>query len=144
MFIFLLVYIISFVVAVREVIKGNRDGILIYMIFGLSIYTTAMCIAFTMGLKGVIPFLQTFKELLVLATLILNIINLKTKPRLHLIDYLILAFLIYSILYTILPLGEQGFVVRLMALKSTSFYILVYFTGRLCDYKSIYINKYFN
>ncbi len=144
MFIFLLIYITSFIISLREVFKGNRAGILIFLIFGLSIYTTAMSVAFTLGLKDLIPFFQFFKEVLILCTLLLNIIHLKSRPRFHLVDYTIFAFLIYTILYAILPIGEQSLGQRLIALKSTSFFVVVYFTGRLFDPRTIYISKYFN
>jgi O-antigen ligase len=144
MFIFPLIYIISFIVAFREVLKGNRAGVLIFLIFGLSIYTTAMSVAFMLGLKDIIPFLQPFKEIIIITVFILNIAALKYRPRFHIIDYAILGYLVYTIIYAILPIGDQGLVNRLMALKSTSFYIVVYFTGRLFDPKTVYINKYFN
>jgi len=144
MFIFPLIYIISFIVAFREVLRGNRAGVLIFLIFGLSIYTTAMSVAFMLGLKDIIPFLQPFKEIIIITVFILNIAALKYRPRFHIIDYAILGYLVYTIIYAILPIGDQGFVNRLMALKSTSFYIVVYFTGRLFDPKTVYINKYFN
>ena len=144
MFIFPLIYITSFVVALREVFRGNRAGILVFFIFGLSVYTTAMSVAFMLGLKNLIPFFQFFKEALVLSVLVLNIVSLKYKPRFHLIDYAIFAFLVYTILYAILPVGEHSFGERLIALKSASFFVVVYFTGRLFDPKTIYINKYFN
>ena len=142
--IFLLIYITSFIVAVREIYKGNTSGILIYLIFGLSMYTTAMSVAFTFGLSGLIPFMQSFKELLIISVLILNIIALKQRPRFHLIDYLIFSFFVYLVIYALLPIGGQAFTGRLMSLKSISFYVVVYFTGRSFDPKDIYINKYFN
>lgn len=144
MFIFLLVYISSFVVAIREVYKGNVGGILTFLIFGLSMYTTAMSVAYTLGYTSFIPLMQAFKETLVFLVLILNIANLKKFPRLHLIDYLILAFLAYMVIYAILPIGEQPILGRFMSLKSTSFYIVVYFAGRLCDPAKLYVNKYFS
>ncbi|WP_374951386.1 O-antigen ligase family protein [Mucilaginibacter sp.] len=144
MFIFPLIFIVAFFVAMKEVLKGNRAGILIFLIFGLSIYTTAMSVTFMLGLKTLIPFFQFFKEILVSSVLTLNFINLKRWPKFHLIDYLILAFLGYTVLYTILPIGEQNFLGRLLALKSMSFYIAVYFAGRLFDPKDVYINKYFS
>ncbi|MGZ4090689.1 MAG: hypothetical protein ACXVNO_08215, partial [Bacteroidia bacterium] len=70
MFIFPLIYVISFFIAAREVLKGNREGILIFLIFGLSIYTTAMSVTFMLGLKVLIPFFQFFKEILVLSVFI--------------------------------------------------------------------------
>ncbi|QJD97572.1 hypothetical protein HH214_17670 [Mucilaginibacter robiniae] len=144
MFLFTLVFITSFVVAVKEIYGGNRQGIFVFLIFGLSIYTTAMSVAYLLGLKSIIPFFQFFKEILVLIVLALNIVNLKTRPRFHLLDYALLAFLAYTCLYAILPIGEQSFVNRLIALKSTSFFVVVYFTGRLFDVRTIYISKYFN
>ena len=114
------------------------------MIFGLSIYTTAMSVAFTLGLKSIIPFFQVFKEFIIIIVLILNLAYLKYRPRFHLIDYLILFFLFYLITYAILPIGEQSLKSRLMALKSTSFYIVVYFAGRFFDPAAVYVNKYFN
>jgi hypothetical protein len=144
MFIFPIIYIISFIIAIREVLKGNRAGVLIFMIFGLSIYTTAMSVAFLYGLKDIIPFLQPFKEVIIITVLVLNIIALKYRPRFHIIDYAILGYLLYTVVYAILPIGDQSFIGRMIALKSTSFYIVVYFTGRLFDPKTVYINKYFN
>jgi len=144
MFIFPIIYIISFIVALREILKGNRSGVLIFMIFGLSLYTTAMSVSFMLGLQWLVPVLQSFKEILILTVLVLNIIALKKRPKFHLIDYLILAFFTLTIIYTILPIGEQNFGGRILALKSLSFYVIVYFTGRSFDAQSIYINKYFN
>jgi hypothetical protein len=144
MFIFPLIYITSFFVAIREVFKGNRQAVLLFLIFGLSMYTTAMSVAFLLGLKDIIPVFQFFKEVLIISVLILNIVTLKYRPRFNLIDYAILGFLFYTLIYALLPIGEQSFVNRLMAFKSTSFFVVVYFTGRLFDLKDIYINKYFN
>lgn len=144
MFIFLLIYIISFIVSLREVLKGNAQGVLVFMIFGLSMYYTAMSVAFTLGLKDVIPLMQSFKEILIFSLLVLNIVTLKYRPRLHLIDYAIIAYFAYLLAYAILPIGEQSFSERLVALKSNSFYIVVYFTARLMDIHKIYVSKYFN
>ncbi|RYY07512.1 MAG: hypothetical protein EOP43_03030 [Sphingobacteriaceae bacterium] len=144
MFIFPLIYLTSFIIAIREVFKGNRVAILIFLIFGLSIYTTAMSVSYMYGLKSFIPFFQSFKEVLVLSVLGINIAGLKHKPRFHLIDYAIFAFLLFTILYAVLPIGEQSFGQRIVALKSTSFFTVVYFTGRLFDPKTVYVNKYFD
>lgn len=144
LFIFPLIYITSFFIALREVLKGNRGAVLTFIIFGLPLYFTAMSVSFTLGLKGFIPIFQFFKELLILSVLILNIVNLKLRPRFHLVDYAIFGFLAYTFLYVILPIGDQGFGTKLLALKSTSFFVVVYFTGRFMDIKSVYVNKYFN
>ena len=144
MIIFLLIFIASFIVALRDVLMGNRAGVLVFMIFGLSIYSTAMSVAYMYGLKSIIPVFQYLKEILIITTLILSIVNLKQRPRFHLVDYLILGYLGYMALYAILPLGESGFVTRLLSLKSMSFFIVVYFAGRLVDPKTLQVSKYFN
>jgi len=144
LFIFPLIYLTSFFVALREVIKGYRQGVLVFLIFGLSMYTTAMSVAFLLGLKDLIPIFQYFKEVLIISLFILNVVTLRYIPRPHLIDYAILSFLAYTLLYAILPIGEESFFNRLLALKSTSFFVVVYFTGRLMDIREIYISRYFN
>jgi hypothetical protein len=144
MFVFTLIFVASFIVAFREVLKGRRDGILTFIILGLSMYTTAMSVTYTLGLKLLIPVFQYFKEILVLCTLALNIVSLRYRPRFHLIDYAIFSFLALTLIYALLPIGEQSFMQRLLAFKSTSFYIVVYFTGRLMDPQSVFISKYFN
>jgi hypothetical protein len=117
---------------------------MLFLIFGMSIYTTAMSVSFLYGLKDILHVFQFFKETLVLTLLAVNIYTLKTKPKFFLIDYLIFGYLAYSILFALLPIGEQSFFERLLALKSMSFYIVVYFAGRLLDIRKIYVSKYFN
>lgn len=144
MFVFTLIFVASFIVAFREVLKGRRDGVLTFIILGLSMYTTAMSVTYMIGLKLLVPIFQYFKEVLILCTLVLNIVNLKYRPRFHLIDYAIFSFLALTLIYALLPIGEQSFTERLLAFKSTSFYIVVYFTGRLMDPQNVFISKYFN
>ena len=128
----------------KEIIKGNTQAFLLFLIFGLSIYSTAMSVAYMIGLKNVIPAFQFFKEGIVITVLLVHLFSLRIKPRLHLIDYLIFSFLLYTTIYAILPIGEQSFVNRLIALKSTSFFVIVYFAGRFADPKKFLINKYFS
>jgi len=144
MIIFTLIFLVSFLVAVREIIKGNTQGFLVFIIFGLSMYSTAMSVAFTIGLRDVIPAFQFFKELIILTVLCINLFSLRKKPRFHPIDYLILTFFAYTLIYAILPIGDQPFFARMLAFKSTSFFVLVYFAGRFFDPTKIYISKYFN
>ncbi len=143
MVIFPLIYLLSFFWACREIYNGKNEGILIFLIFGLSMYTTAMSVSFMIGLKSLIPFFQFFKELLVISVFLLNVFNLRHRPRFHLIDYALMAFFTYTLLYVVLPIGQQGFGARLLAFKSTSFFIVVYFTGRFFDPRTVYVNKFF-
>lgn len=144
MIIFPLIFLFSFVIALKEIISGKTQGFLLFVIFGLSMYSTAMSVAFLLGLRDIIPFFQFFKEGIIFTVLVINLFSLRKKPRFHLIDYLIFAFLCYTTLLALLPIGEQTFVNRLIALKSTSFFVIVYFAGRFFDPAQVYINKYFN
>lgn len=144
LFIFPLIYVVSFYISLKDIYNGKNDGILTFIIFGISVYFTAMSVSFDLGLKTFIPYFQSFKELLVIIALGAAIFSLKVKPKFHLVDYIILTFFLYLFLFALLPIGSQGLVNRLLAFKSTSFFVLVYFTGRLIDPKTLYVNKYFN
>ena len=141
---FPLLYLLSFLYALREVFKGNTQGFLVYVIFGLSLYTTALAIVFNFGYRNFLPILQSFKEVLVAIVFIGSLWNLKRKLRFHFVDYAVAAFFCYTLLYAILPIGEQGLANRLIAFKTTSFFSLVYASARLIDPKTIFISKYFH
>lgn len=144
MIIFPIIFLFSFVIALKEIIRGKTDSFLLFIIFGLSMYSTAMSVAFLIGLRNVIPAFQFFKEGIMLTVLVINMFSLRKKPRFHLIDHLIFAFLCYTFILALLPIGEQSLVNRLIALKSMSFFVIVYFAGRFSDITKMYITKYFN
>lgn len=142
--IFPIVYILAFILAITDIVQGKKQGFVLFLIFGLSIYTTVLSVSFLLGFKSLIPLLQSLKEIFVVITLGICVWNLKTKIKLHYIDYLIIVFFGYTLLYVILPIGEQGFGERIMAFKTLSFFVLVYCCGRLFKPKEIYISKYFH
>lgn len=142
--IFPLVYIFAFGLALSDVIQGKKDGFILFLIFGLSIYTTVLSVTFLLGFKNLIPYLQSFKEIFVLVMLVFCIWNIKTKIRFHYLDYLIIGFFCYTLLYVFLPIGEQGFGDKIMAFKTLSFFALVYCCGRLLNPDEIYVSKYFH
>ncbi len=144
MVIFLLIYLTSFAVALRDVINGKTESVLTFIIFGLSLYYTAMSVAFMIGLEKFIPVFQVFKEALILIAFMTNLLMMRKRPRLHLIDYLILVYFAYLLSYAVLPIGEQPFVKKLVALKSHSFYLIVYFTARFIDVRKVFLSKYMN
>lgn len=142
--IFPLIYIFSFIYALMEISKGNRQEVLVYLIFGLSVYTTALSITFNFGYRNFLPVLQSFKELIIAIVFIASLWNLKRKLHFHFVDYAVACFFAYTLLYAILPIGEQGLVNRLIAFKTTSFFALVYATARLINPRQIFISKYFH
>jgi len=144
MLVFPLLYISVFLAALKDIFQKNPGGGLVFLIFGLSTYNTTLSILYNFGLKSYIPVLQPFKELVIISMLGVAIWNMKDRIRLHVIDYCIGAYLGYTLLYVFIPIGEYGFMDRLLAFKSTSFFGLVYFAGRMLDPKTIQIGKYFH
>ena len=139
-----LLYISAFFAALKDIFNKNPQGGLLFLIFGLPIYNTTFSILHGSGYKSYIPFLQPFKETIILAMLGYLLWNLKKKIRFHVIDYSVLAYLIYTGLYVLIPIGEFDFATRLLAFKSTSFFALIYCAGRIIDLENLQIKKYFH
>jgi O-antigen ligase len=144
MFLILCIYIVSFLFALYKVCAKETDKVLLFFVFGLPVYFTALSIAFSYGLELFIPMLQSFKEIIVMLSLCILLFTQKRKPLLHRIDYLMLSFLAITLLYTIIPLGEYGLKQKLLAFKSLSFFPFVYFVGRLMDMHTVNLTKYFH
>lgn len=144
MFVFPLIYLSVFIIAIKNLILRNKQGVLIFLIIGLPIYTTSLSTALQSGFSSIVPFMQPCKELLILITLGVGIWELNKRIKLQIIDYVILAYLFYNLIYVVLPIGQYGFGDKLIAFKSSSFFTLVYCAGRIFDPARIYISKYFS
>jgi len=144
MFIFLLIYLSSFALAVKGIIKNNRQDIFLFLIFGLCIYNTSLSIAFSTGLIELVGIFKAFKEIIIVILLCLQIFTLKKKTTFHFIDVAILAYFFYTLLYVLVPIGNTGFADRLSSFKNIAFFPLVYYCGRLFAIQHIYISKYFH
>jgi len=144
MIIFPLVYLSAFLFALKGILTGRREEVLLFVLIGLPLYITSLCIAFDNGFSNLIGLFQSFKEVLILVLLGVQLYTLKTRIRFHLVDYAVTFYFCYLLLYALTPLGDQSFLVRLLAFKSLSFFPFVYFCGRLFDPRGIYINKYFH
>ncbi|MFA6945926.1 MAG: O-antigen ligase family protein [Pedobacter sp.] len=144
MIVFPFIFFSAFFISLKDLISRNKQGIFIFLIFGLPIYTTSMAVALQSGLGDLIPLMQPLKEILILITLGISAWELKRKIRFLTVDYAILAYLGYNILYVILPIGQYDLADKIIALKSAGFFTLIYFAGRLFDPASIYISKYFH
>lgn len=143
MIIFPLIYFSAFFFTVKEFLKGNKQAIFLFLIFGLSIYTTSMSVIVKLGLYNYVGFLQTFKEIIIIVLLGWCIFTYKQSIKLHRVDYLILIFFIYTTIYALMPIGEQSLINRLFAFKSVSFFAVIYFSGRFLSLDNLYLNKYF-
>jgi hypothetical protein len=123
--------------------KSRRDAFMLFIVFGMPVYITSLSVAFLYGFKSWIPFLQSFKEMVILATLVSVIVSLKKKPVLRTADWLVLVFFCYSLSYVVLPGGSFSIMEKLIAFKSISFFPFIYFTGRLFNPAEINLTKYF-
>ena len=144
MFIFPIIYFSAFFIALKNLISRNKQGILVFLIIGLPIYTTSLSVALQIGFKNTVPFMQPLKELLILIALGLGVTELNRRIRLQTIDYAILAYFFITLLYVLLPIGQYDFIDKVIAFKSSSFFTLIYCAGRLFDPARIYISKYFH
>lgn len=144
MFVFPIIYLLLFSLAITRIIRGKPESALLFIIFGLPIYITTLSIATLYELKNWVPFLQSCKEIVVLLTLITVLFTLKRKPKLYLIDWLFIAYLSWICLYVILPIGEYGLKDKMIAMKNMAFFCAIYFTGRFFDLRSINFSKYFH
>lgn len=144
MFIFPLIYFSAFFIALKNLISRNKQGVLVFLIIGLPIYTTSLSAALQSGFENIVPFMQPLKELLILITLGIGVLELNRRIRFQAIDYLILAYFFITLLYVLLPIGQYGLGDKVIAFKSSSFFTLIYWAGRIFDPARIYISKYFH
>ena len=79
MFLFPLIYITAFFLSIRYLINNKIQGILLFFVFGLPIYTISLSVTFMYGFRQYIPILQSFKEIIVITALIYLVLNLKKK-----------------------------------------------------------------
>lgn len=143
LFIFPIIYFLSFLLTLVNLIRKKIENFLIFFAFGLPIYTTSLSLTYLYGWGFLIPMMQSFKEISVLAGLIYVLYHWKGKIQLHLIDKLVLIFFVYTLLYVFLPIGQYGFFQKLIAFKSLSFFILVYGLGRFFDLRKILVYRFF-
>jgi hypothetical protein len=140
---FSILYIGVFFYAINAVFKDREDEVLLFFVFALPIYTTALSVSNLMGLGAAVPLLQYAKELIVIVTVLLNVYRIRKKINFHLYDKLVLAYLILVIAYTFLPVGGASIFQKWVAAKSLCFFTLVYFIGRFIAVEKVNLTKYF-
>lgn len=139
--IFPALYIIFFIIALRGILKQKEDALFLYIIGGLPIYNTALTIAYGNGFRDWVPFLQSFKEIIIVFTLFILIWNYKKRLKLMAIDKWLIAFFLFTFFYVFVPIGKYGIVQKLVAFKSLSFFVIVYYVGRLLNSMKFQFNK---
>lgn len=141
MFLFPLLYLFSFLQTIKLFLRKNASGILVFLLIGLPIYINALSVTYVLGFKKLVPLFQFFKEAAVIIGLGIVLAGIKKKPNLHKIDHLVLFFLGASFVYVLLPIGNYSIVDKLLALKSVSFFCMLYLLGRFIPFRSILLSK---
>ena len=141
MFLFPIIYLLSFVYSIIQLWQKKLDGFLFFTITALPVYLNALSVSYLLGFASLIPFLQSFKEIILLAGGILVATQIRVRPKLHFIDQLMVAYLVLSALYILLPIGSYGFAAKLLAFKNLALFPLVYGIGRFCSLEAVSLKK---
>jgi hypothetical protein len=143
LFFFPLIYLTAFIYGLFHLAKSKMQGLLVFLIFGLPIYINTMSVSFIFGFGKAIPFLQFFKEFIVVVSCLIIALTVHEykKIKLHFIDKLVIFFFLYSLAYFILPVGSYSIFFKIIALKNIAFFPLLYFIGRFINFKQLHLNK---
>jgi hypothetical protein len=143
-YLFPLLFLGSFLMGCFKILKGDPNGLFVYLIGGLPFYAISLSTFYLIGGKNIIPLVQATKELVIVLSLTTLILQNNTLFKWTLLDRLIVVFFLFSAIYIFLPLGPNGFLQRILAFKSLSFFPLVYFCGRLFPLRKTHLEKYFS
>ena len=143
-YIFPLLFIVSFAISLYKLLRGDPNGLFVFLIGGLPFYAISLSTFYVLGGKNIIPFIQSTKELIIIISLVTLILQNNTQFKWTLLDKLVVLFFVFSCIYVFIPLGPNGFLQRILAFKGLSFFPLVYFCGRLFPLQKTYIEKYFS
>ena len=143
-YIFPLLFLISFAISLYKILRGDPNGLFVFLIGGLPFYAISLSTFYLLGGKNIIPIIQSTKELIIVLSLVTLILQNNTQFKWTLLDKLIVLFFVFSSIYVFIPLGPNGFMQRVLAFKGLSFFPLVYFCGRLFPLQKTHIEKYFS
>ena len=141
--IFPALYIIAFIIALRGILKQKEDALFLFVILALPIYNTSLTIVYGNRLKEWLPLLQSFKELILGIAFLTFIWNYKKKFTWYPIDKWLLTFFLLTLIYVFMPIGKYGLTQKVVAFKSLSFFVFIYFTGRLLNPLKFNLDKIF-
>jgi len=131
------------------IFKGRSEWTIIFLCLYLPFYTVILSIVYSStGSTVVTAIFQYLKEVVVFLG-ILSFVLYQKDPfgypiRLNVVDKLFFAFLGLATLYLFLPLGEAGFINKLLYLKNTLIIGVIYFFGRNAQFSTNQLNLLFN
>jgi len=130
------------------IFKGKSEWTIIFLCLYLPFYTIILSVVYTTtGSTAVMAIFQYLKEVIVFLG-ILSFVLYQKDPfdypiRLNVVDKLFFAFLGLATLYLFLPLGEAGFINKLLYLKNTLIIGVIYFFGRNANFSTHQLNLFF-
>ena len=143
LFIFPLLYIISFLYFFKGVFENKPERIIWFYIFGMSIYTISLSLTYQYGLLSVVNVIKYFKEIAAIITLGYLLVQTKNKINMHWLDWLVLILFTYCFIYLFIPVGKFTFIERLTVFKSYGLFGLLYFIGKLLPMNNLNIRNVF-
>ena len=144
MFLFPILYILSFLKTLKGFLQKNPAGITAFLVIGLPIYINSLSVTHMLGFTNLVPVFQSFKEMVVVLALLISAYQFKKIPQLTYIDKYVLLFLVGTGVYVLLPVGSYSFMTKLLAIKSLSFFCLLYAAGRFVSISKIKIANIFH
>jgi len=144
MFLFPVLYILSFLKTLKGFLQKNPAGITAFLVIGLPIYINSLSVTHMLGFTSLVPVFQSFKEMVVVLALLISAYQFKKIPQLTYIDKYVLLFLVGTGVYVLLPVGSYSFMTKLLAIKSLSFFCLLYSAGRFVSISKIKIANIFH
>ena len=121
---------------------GNPLYILLYITCFLPFYTTFQIIVFNaFDNIFLVNLIKYSKDFVFFTSFVLFILGTKegllsTKIKFSLLDKLILSFLILTLVYLIIPLGDAAFLSKVIYSKNIFLIGIVYFFGRKTEFNS--------
>ena len=140
--ILMLTYLFFTGFVLKNTYLGNPLYILLYIICFLPFYTTFQIIVFNaFDNIFLVNLIKYSKDFVFFTSFVLFILGTKegllsTKIKFSLLDKLILSFLILTLVYLIIPLGDAAFLSKVIYSKNIFLIGIVYFFGRKTKFNS--------
>jgi hypothetical protein len=81
MFLFPVLYILSFLKTLKGYFKKNPAGITAFLVIGLPIYINSLSVTHMLGFTSLVPVFQGFKEIVVVLALLISAYQFKKIPQ---------------------------------------------------------------
>ena len=129
--------------------KKRIEYLLYYLVIFLPVYTVFLCLIYQGTDNEIITkIVQYSKEIVILTFLLTLFITRKDYFsfvwKWHIIDRLFIAFILLSLIYLIVPIGEASFFNKAVYFKNILLFCLMYFFGRSSTFNFGVWRKVFN